>query len=76
MWIFFLLQKGDYVVDTSLVGVVLNGLSHLYDVQTKEHFAVALIRGLGGNFSEATRENFAREVSQEHIVIDNTYWDY
>jgi len=50
------------VVDTSLVGVVMNGLSHLKNVGSKAQFAVCLIRGLGGNLSEASRENLAREV--------------
>ncbi|XP_052794024.1 cytoplasmic dynein 2 heavy chain 1-like isoform X3 [Mya arenaria] len=52
----------DFVVETSLVGVVLNGLSHLSHVRNKSHFAMCLIRGLGGNLNEGARENFAKEV--------------
>ncbi|KAI0210442.1 Cytoplasmic dynein 2 heavy chain 1 [Lamellibrachia satsuma] len=56
------LRQTDFVVDTSLVGMVMNGLSHLKNVGTKAQFAVCLIRGLGGNLSEASRENLAKEV--------------
>ena len=45
------------------MGVVLNGLSHLSHVKNKAHFAMCLIRGLGGNLNEGSRENFAKEVS-------------
>ena len=51
------------MVDTTLVGVVMNGLSHFCAVQDKSHFAVCLIRGLGGNLPEAMREKFAADVS-------------
>ena len=54
--------QNDLVVDTTLVGVVLNGLSHLHNVKDKTEFCVSLIRGLGGNLSEKTRANFAKEV--------------
>ncbi|XP_053400577.1 cytoplasmic dynein 2 heavy chain 1-like [Mercenaria mercenaria] len=58
----WVLKQNDFVVETSLVGVVLNGLSHLSHVRNKSHFAICLIRGLGGNLNEASRENFAKEV--------------
>ena len=32
------------MVETSLVGCVLNGLSHMHDVSNRLEFAVALIR--------------------------------
>ena len=50
------------MVETSLVGVVLNGLSHLHNIRNRAHFAVSLIHGLGANLSEGTREVFAKEV--------------
>lgn len=50
------------MVETSLIGVVLNGLSHLHNVRNKAHFAVCLIHGLGGNLNEGSREAFAKEV--------------
>jgi hypothetical protein len=54
--------QGDLVVDTSLVGTVMNGLSHFHQVANKAHFGVCLVRGIGGNLSESCRENFAKEV--------------
>lgn len=64
----FTLQS-DFVVETSLIGVVLNGLSHLSHVRNKSHFAMCLIRGLGGNLNEGARENFAKEVSLVWITL-------
>ncbi|XP_025088458.1 cytoplasmic dynein 2 heavy chain 1-like isoform X3 [Pomacea canaliculata] len=58
----WVLKQNDTVVETSMVGMVLNGLSHLHNVQSKAHFAVSLIHGLGGNLNEASREIFAKEV--------------
>jgi dynein heavy chain 2 len=67
MYIFFLgvnwvMQQGEMVVDTSLVGVVKNGLSQLCGVTSRAHFTVALIRGLGGNLTLPSREAFAKQV--------------
>ncbi|KAJ8297986.1 LOW QUALITY PROTEIN: hypothetical protein KUTeg_024517 [Tegillarca granosa] len=56
------LKQNDFVVETSLVGVILNGLSHLHNVRNKAHFAVCLIHGLGGNLNEGSRETFAKEI--------------
>ena len=52
------------VVDTTLVGTVLNGLSHLSGgaVRTRADFCVALVRGLGGNLDSESRALFARDV--------------
>ena len=50
------------MVETSLVGCVLNGLSHMHDVSNRLEFAVALIRGLGGNLREGSKAAFAQEV--------------
>ena len=58
-WVVF---QSEFVVETSLVGVVMNGLSHFYNVRDKPHFAISLIRGLGGNLSETARDNLAKEV--------------
>ncbi|XP_055895255.1 cytoplasmic dynein 2 heavy chain 1-like isoform X1 [Biomphalaria glabrata] len=58
----WVLKQNDLVVETSLVGIVLNGLSHLHHVTSKAHFAVCLIHGLGGNLTEGSREIFAKEV--------------
>ncbi|XP_071951365.1 cytoplasmic dynein 2 heavy chain 1-like isoform X2 [Antedon mediterranea] len=58
----WVLSKNDFVVETSKLGVVWNGLSHLFGATCKSQFAVALIRGLGSNLSESTRIDFAKEV--------------
>nr|CAD7594424.1 unnamed protein product [Timema genevievae] len=66
-------QQGELVVTTSLVGVVMNGLSQLHGVSTRAHFTVALVQGLGGNLSLASREVFAKQVFQwtSEFVPDN-----
>ena len=56
------MKARDFVVETTLVGVVMNGLSHLVDVGCKAEFACALVRGLGGNLGVETRERLAKEV--------------
>ncbi|CAM4781010.1 unnamed protein product [Rotaria magnacalcarata] len=56
------IKQNDFVVETTLIGTVLNGLSHLHGVHDKSLFALGLIRGLGGNLNEKTKEAFAREV--------------
>nr|CAD7430090.1 unnamed protein product [Timema monikensis] len=66
-------QQGELVVTTSLVGIVMNGLSQLHGVSTRAHFTVALVQGLGGNLSLASREVFAKQVFQwtSEFVPDN-----
>ncbi len=61
----WIIQQGDFVVETTLVGTVLNGLSHLHGVHDKSLFTLGLIRGLGGNLNEKTKEAFAREVRSQ-----------
>ncbi|CAF3596551.1 unnamed protein product, partial [Rotaria sordida] len=58
----WIIKQGDFVVATTLIGTVLNGLSHLHGVNDKSLFTLSLIRGLGGNLNEKTKESFAREV--------------
>ncbi|XP_059389920.1 dynein cytoplasmic 2 heavy chain 1 isoform X1 [Carassius carassius] len=58
----WVLKQSDFVVDTSLVGTVLNGLSHLRGVRERGQFVVGLIRGLGGNLPLKCRQEFAKEV--------------
>ena len=43
--------KMDMMVDTTMVGTVLNGLSHIAGVKSKGEYIIALIRGLGANLS-------------------------
>ena len=49
-------------MQTSLVGAALNGLSHLHGIRDKSHFAVGLIRGMGGNLYEKSLMEFAKMV--------------
>ena len=55
-------KQNEFVVETSLVGCVLNGLSHMHGVADRLQFAVALIRGLGGNLKDSAKAAFAQEV--------------
>lgn len=48
------------VVNTTMVGTVLSGLSHVGGADCKEEFIVGLIRGLGGNLNLSTRAKFAK----------------
>eukprot|EP00117_Sycon_ciliatum_P036543 scpid1236/ scgid27488/ Cytoplasmic dynein 2 heavy chain 1; Dynein heavy chain isotype 1B len=78
----YVLEKENLVVQTSLVGLVLNGLSQLKGVTTKEGFACALFRGLGANLPDSIRAELAKEVFQMMHVhapdskrLLDTYWD-
>ena len=52
----------DLIVPTTLVGVISGGLSHLRSVNSRGEFACAVIRGLGGNLNESSKETLAKEV--------------
>ena len=54
--------KCELVVDTTLVGTVMNGLSQLRDINTRQEFICGLIRGIGGNLSIGNRIALAKEV--------------
>ncbi|XP_051252504.1 cytoplasmic dynein 2 heavy chain 1 isoform X6 [Dicentrarchus labrax] len=58
----WVLKQNDFVVETSLVGTVFNGLSHLNAVTERGQFIVGLLRGLGGNLNLKTRQEFAKEL--------------
>ena len=61
-----------FLVDTTLVGCVLNGLAHVIGVSptgNRLEYAVALVRGLGGNLNESTRESFAKEVGASTTIF-------
>lgn len=58
----FVLQNYDMVVETTTVGTVMNGLSHVASATTKSEFVCALIRGLGGNLDISARTAFAKEM--------------
>ena len=59
----WVLKQNEFVVETSLVGVVMNGLSHMHGVKVKAEFACSLIRGLGANLSLTAKTAFAKEVT-------------
>ncbi|XP_023565248.1 cytoplasmic dynein 2 heavy chain 1 [Octodon degus] len=78
----WVLKQNDYVVETSLVGTVMNGLSHLHGCKDHDQFIINLIRGLGGNLNmksrvELTKEVFtwARESPPDAHRPLNTYYD-
>eukprot|EP00754_Rhynchopus_humris_P016707 Rhum_TRINITY_DN14526_c0_g2::Rhum_TRINITY_DN14526_c0_g2_i1::g.95036::m.95036/K10414/DYNC2H, DNCH2; dynein heavy chain 2, cytosolic len=54
-------MKG-HAVETTRMGVVTTGLSHLVGVQTKAAFTIGLIRGLGCLLNQTEREDFARNI--------------
>lgn len=60
----WVMRSGELVVNTTQVGVAMNGLSHLVGVASKAEFACALVRGLGGNLPQTTKEKFAKEVRE------------
>lgn len=55
-------RQNDYVVETSLVGTVMNGLSHLHGCRDHDQFIINLIRGLSGNLNMKSRLEFTKEV--------------
>ena len=59
----WVIQNGEFVLDTTRVGVAMNGLSHVTGAASKSEFACALVRGFGGNLSVTSRTAFAKEVS-------------
>ncbi|XP_063807614.1 cytoplasmic dynein 2 heavy chain 1 isoform X2 [Pseudophryne corroboree] len=58
----WVLKQNDFVVETSLIGTVMNGLSHLPGCTDRSQFIISLIRGLGGNLNMKSRNDFAKEV--------------
>ncbi|KAI3384587.1 hypothetical protein SNEBB_000072 [Seison nebaliae] len=58
------MKKGNFVVKTSYVGTINNGLSHLRKADTKEMMTVGLIRGLGANLSLESKNDFAKQIFQ------------
>ncbi|KAJ3052006.1 Cytoplasmic dynein 2 heavy chain 1 [Rhizophlyctis rosea] len=52
----------ETVVETAKVGLIMNGLSHVVEVDDRSGFLYALIRGLGANLSVESRIAFANEL--------------
>ena len=63
----FVLKRNDFSVETTLVGAVLSGLSHLKGVTVKAEFACALIRGMGSNLNEDSKVALAKEVLSVYL---------
>ena len=55
-------KANDMVIETTLVGLVLNGLSHLENASNRLEFSVGLLKGLGGNLNVGSRNNLAQEI--------------
>lgn len=60
----YIVKAGEYVVETTLVGTVMNGLSQIKHASTRQEFIVGVIKGLGGNLSISNRTTFAKDVFQ------------
>uniref|UniRef100_A0A8B9E7P0 Cytoplasmic dynein 2 heavy chain 1 n=1 Tax=Anser cygnoides TaxID=8845 RepID=A0A8B9E7P0_ANSCY len=58
----WVVKQNDFVVETSLVGTVMNGLSHLRGCTDRGQFIINLLRGLGGNLNMRSRQEFAKEI--------------
>uniref|UniRef100_A0A8C3GF25 Cytoplasmic dynein 2 heavy chain 1 n=1 Tax=Cairina moschata TaxID=8855 RepID=A0A8C3GF25_CAIMO len=58
----WVVKQNDFVVETSLVGTVMNGLSHLRGCTDHGQFIINLLRGLGGNLNMRSRQEFAKEI--------------
>ena len=58
----YTLKQESFVVETTLVGAVLSGLSHMRGVTSKGEFACALMKGMGANLHHEARISLAKEV--------------
>jgi dynein heavy chain 2 len=54
--------KDKFVVETTLVGLVKNGLSHLTGIRHRNEFMLGIARGFGGNMLSDRRNALAREI--------------
>lgn len=54
--------QNDFVIERSVVGTVMDGLSQLKGVQNISQFAVRLANGLGSNLKKPTKDAFFNEV--------------
>ena len=57
-----LLEMKGNVVETTRMGIVNTGLSHLSGVSEKTEFTIGLIRGLGSLLPPAEREDYSRSI--------------
>ncbi|DBA00111.1 TPA: hypothetical protein N0F65_000402 [Lagenidium giganteum] len=56
------LHKYDMVVETTTVGTIMNGFSHVATATTRSEFVGAIIRGLGANLAMSSRASFAKSM--------------
>lgn len=58
--------QNDQLVETSALGTVLNGLSHLPGCRHRSEFVVGLLRGFAGNIAtDANRVQFAKQLFEQ-----------
>ncbi|XP_023209641.1 cytoplasmic dynein 2 heavy chain 1-like, partial [Centruroides sculpturatus] len=68
----WIIKQNDFIIETSVIGLAMNGLSHLANILSKPKFALSLIRGLGSNLSKENHEIFAKQIfSWMEISIPN-----
>lgn len=56
--------RSELVVETTLVGTVMNGLSQIKGATSRQEFMCGLIRGIGGNLTPSARASLAKEIFQ------------
>jgi dynein heavy chain 2 len=58
----YVLNACEYVIDTTMVGTVMSGLSQIAGATSRQEFICGLIRGIGGNLTLTARGALARQV--------------
>ena len=56
----WVLSAENQVVDTTVTGLVMNGLTHVLQAQSKTQIVCRLIQGLGGNLTEVKKLSWPR----------------
>ena len=51
-----------HTVQTTVTGLMVNGLTHVMGATTKEDFACRLVRGLGGNMTQNKKLDLSKQV--------------
>ncbi|KAG2385509.1 hypothetical protein C9374_003324 [Naegleria lovaniensis] len=61
--IIFNVDKSEFIIETTNMGIIMNGLSHIStDISSKGEFACALVRGLGASLNIKAREKLAKDI--------------
>ncbi|KAL9646809.1 hypothetical protein ABK040_013671 [Willaertia magna] len=69
----FSFEESEFVVKSTRMGIIMNGLSQLVDFHSKSDSVCALIRGLGSSLQIKSREKFAKDIytiCEETSAID------